>query len=79
MRVALCSGWGGDLLILYTDGLVEAESPDGEFYSAQRLEAVALAHMNEPAENISEAIYESVIEFRGNRALDDDATLVVVV
>jgi sigma-B regulation protein RsbU (phosphoserine phosphatase) len=68
----------GDLLILYTDGLVEAENSEGEFYSVQRLAAMALAHMCEPAEKIAEAIYTSVTEFRGNSLLDDDATLVVI-
>lgn len=67
----------GDLLVLYTDGLVEAENSEGEFYSAQRLEAVARSHIHETADKISEAIYASVTEFRANRALDDDATLIV--
>lgn len=68
----------GDLLILYTDGLVEAENPQGEAYSVQRLEAAAIAHLDESAENIAEAIYEAVIHFREKSTLDDDATLLLV-
>jgi serine phosphatase RsbU (regulator of sigma subunit) len=68
----------GDLLILYTDGLVEAESPEGESYSIQRLESTARAHLEDPVARIAEAIYASVIEFRRNNALEDDATLLLL-
>jgi sigma-B regulation protein RsbU (phosphoserine phosphatase) len=68
----------GDLLILYTDGLVEAESPEGESYSVQRLESTARAHLEDPVASIAEAIYASVIEFRRNNALEDDATLLLL-
>jgi phosphoserine phosphatase RsbU/P len=63
---------------LYTDGLVDAENPEGDFISQERLQATALAHVNDPAEKIVEAIYAAVAEFRGNRNLEDDATLLVV-
>jgi sigma-B regulation protein RsbU (phosphoserine phosphatase) len=68
----------GDMLVLYTDGLVEAENPEGESYSVQRLEGTAVAHLDQPANKIAEAIYASVIEFRRNNVLEDDATLLLV-
>ena len=68
----------GDLLILYTDGLVEAENPEGESYSVQRLESLAWAHLEDPATRIVEAIYASVIEFRRYSVLEDDATLLLL-
>jgi serine phosphatase RsbU (regulator of sigma subunit) len=68
----------GDLLVLYTDGVVEAENSKGEFYSVERLQSTALALADQPAERIAEAIYESVLEFQESTALNDDATVVVI-
>ena len=68
----------GDVLILYTDGLVEAENSEGEFYAAHRLETTAFAFVDQTAERIAEVIYESVRRFRGTDELEDDATLLVV-
>jgi sigma-B regulation protein RsbU (phosphoserine phosphatase) len=67
-----------DVLLLYTDGLVEAENPAGVFYSTHRLISIALANTNSPADKIVEAVYASVTEFRGKPIMEDDATLVVV-
>jgi sigma-B regulation protein RsbU (phosphoserine phosphatase) len=67
----------GDVLVLYTDGIVEAENSLGEFYSVERLQRVALQHSDKSAKDIMDAIWISVLEFRGND-LADDATLVVV-
>ena len=68
----------GDLLVLYTDGLVEAENPGGEFYSVARLEELGCRHAHETAAELAERIYESVREFRGKSDLEDDATLVIL-
>jgi serine phosphatase RsbU (regulator of sigma subunit) len=68
----------GDVLVLYTDGLVEAENREGEFYSVQRLVEIASAHAHEAAAEIAERIYAAVREFRGDCDLEDDATLVIL-
>ena len=31
----------GDVIVLYTDGLVEARDPEGRFYTLERLETLA--------------------------------------
>ena len=48
----------------YTEGLIEAENAEDELYSIARLEAAARAHLHEPASQIAEAIYASVLQFR---------------
>ncbi len=68
----------GDVLVLYTDGIVEAENSDGEFYSVDRLQQVAMEHMNQSAEAIAQAICASVQQFQGDRVERDDVTLVVL-
>jgi sigma-B regulation protein RsbU (phosphoserine phosphatase) len=73
--VALCHG---DVLVLYTDGVVEAESPAGEEYSAARLAAIVSSHLQESADELIESIYASVTQFRGGAPQADDMTLVTM-
>jgi serine phosphatase RsbU (regulator of sigma subunit) len=68
----------GDVLVLYTDGIVEAENSRGEFYSAERLKKLVLAAVDEPAHNITTSIYDDVRAFRGSDVLADDATLIIM-
>ena len=68
----------GDVLVLYTDGAVEAENPAGEQYSAERLARIVGLHPEQRAEELIETIYGSVIQFRETASLTDDLTLVVL-
>ena len=68
----------GDVLVLYTDGAVEAENPAGEQYSAERLSKTVGSHLQQNASELIETIYGSVTQFRETKALADDLTLVVV-
>jgi sigma-B regulation protein RsbU (phosphoserine phosphatase) len=68
----------GDVLVLYTDGIVEAENRMGEFYSLDRLRDVVLRNTGRSAREIVEAIQQSVLAFQGEGPMRDDATVVVV-
>jgi len=66
----------GDRLLLYTDGVTEAENKAGEEFGEERL--VQAAHLaDESAENTQRKIMEEVSLFCGAN-FADDATLVVV-
>ena len=68
----------GDVLVLYTDGAVEAENPAGQQYSAERLSGTVSLHLHQSASELVETIYASVIQFRKTTSLADDLTLVVL-
>jgi sigma-B regulation protein RsbU (phosphoserine phosphatase) len=68
----------GDVLVLYTDGAVEAENPAGEQYSAERLSRTVSLHANQTAGELIETIYASIVQFRETSSLADDLTLVVL-
>jgi sigma-B regulation protein RsbU (phosphoserine phosphatase) len=68
----------GDVLVLYTDGAVEAENPAGEQYSAERLSKTVSLHLQQNASQLIETIYTSVIQFRRTTSLADDLTLVLL-
>lgn len=68
----------GDILILYSDGVVEAENATGEQYSVERLAALVSKHSQLNANDLIALIHDSLESFRGARAQQDDITLVVL-
>jgi serine phosphatase RsbU (regulator of sigma subunit) len=74
-KISLCQG---DVLVLYTDGAVEAENPAGEQYSAERLSKTVSLHLQQSASELIETIYTSVIQFRKTTSLADELTLVLL-
>jgi PAS domain S-box-containing protein len=67
-----------DIILLLTDGLEEAISPDNDLFGVQRTLDVVRAHAPETAGQILDALYKSVREFSQNQPQIDDLTLVVV-
>jgi sigma-B regulation protein RsbU (phosphoserine phosphatase) len=67
----------GDLLLLYTDGLTEAMSPDGELFGRERLGRLAGQASSLPARELLQALRRGLEGFVGERSLGDDVTLVV--
>lgn len=68
----------GDGVVLYTDGITEAENMGGEQYGLERLCNVVRAYWAEPAEAIKEAVVVDVRRHIGDQEVYDDITLVVV-
>ncbi|MGR8918929.1 MAG: PP2C family protein-serine/threonine phosphatase [Gammaproteobacteria bacterium] len=67
----------GDVLVLYTDGITEALSPDGKQFGFERVRAAVDAA--EPrAAAVLEAVSGAVRAHTGGRPNDDDQTVVVV-
>lgn len=64
----------GDVVLLYTDGITEAFAENGDMFGEQRLDEV-LAVSGNRAQVIVDAIEASVKRFAGNRAAEDDQTL----
>jgi sigma-B regulation protein RsbU (phosphoserine phosphatase) len=68
----------GDLMVLFTDGLTEAESPAEEEFGIQRVESVIAGLCSISAESACRDLLRAVDEHAGGRPLQDDATLLVV-
>ncbi|MCT7993564.1 AAA family ATPase [Laspinema olomoucense] len=68
----------GDGVVLYTDGIPEAENMAGEFYGMDRLCAVVSQYWQESAEAIRSGVIQDVREFIGEQKVFDDITLVVM-
>ncbi len=67
-----------DVLVLYTDGIVEATNNKFEFYGEDKLKEVILDTKNFSAKEIAEQIIESVQKFSARAKYSDDKTIVVV-
>ena len=68
----------GDLLMLYTDGITEAQNEAGELFGSARLCTILSSmHACRPQE-IIDAVRSEVAQFTGTRAMVDDAAMVVM-
>lgn len=67
----------GDLLILYTDGIVEANNASHAEYGTARLEQVVIENRRLAPHSLTDKIIESVKEFAGGAPQFDDMTLFI--
>jgi serine phosphatase RsbU (regulator of sigma subunit) len=69
----------GDRLVLYTDGITEARSPQGEFFGEQRLSDFisAAAAAGDPAPETVRRLMRHVLTHQADQ-LQDDASIVVL-
>jgi len=68
----------GDLLLLYTDGIIEAESPAGEFFGEARLCTLLHGYHHETPQKIIDILLEQVRTFTGMQNFKDDVSLVIM-
>ncbi|MBW6466386.1 MAG: SpoIIE family protein phosphatase [Brevefilum sp.] len=68
----------GEVLVLYTDGITEAQNEDGEFYGTERFLEVLRTEFTTSAETLRNQILEAVASFSGSSPRLDDVTLIVI-
>jgi len=68
----------GQMLVLYTDGVTEANNAEGEEYGRERLEQIAREGRDLSARELIAHIYADVLRWTGGRGATDDITFVVV-
>jgi len=79
------SGWSedrldlspGDTLIVFTDGVTEAEKGE-EWYSDERLEELIIANRDKPPREIACIIMEDVERFVEDTPRSDDITMIII-
>lgn len=68
----------GDMVLFYTDGIVEARSSRGEILGEERLCRFIAKHRHRPAQSIVDALFEDADKFISGVRIKDDITLVVL-
>ena len=69
----------GDVLLLYTDGITEAQNAQQEFFDEDRLREVVRANLGRSARDIQAGVIAEVDAFVGDAPQSDDITLMVIV
>ncbi len=68
----------GDVVVIGTDGIWEAENEKGEMFGKERLQELIRTYHTATARELAERIVQEVKNYCGNRKLQDDVTVVVV-
>jgi serine phosphatase RsbU (regulator of sigma subunit) len=69
----------GGTLVLYSDGVTEAQNMEGEFFGEEQLIDIIQANLGKTAVELQELISSAVEEFVGEASQFDDITLIVLV
>lgn len=68
----------GDIILLYTDGITEAENVKGEYFGIERLLSIIKKEYNKGSCEITQKILSSVKRFSQPNKINDDLTIVVI-
>jgi serine phosphatase RsbU (regulator of sigma subunit) len=66
----------GGLLVLYTDGVVEARR-EGDLYGTERLDALLAEHREAPARDLAARVAQDARRWAGGELTDDLAVVVI--
>lgn len=67
-----------DVLVMFTDGITEANNAKGETYGDERLEKIITENSSKTAHELKEVIYKEVKLFEGGAEQTDDVTMLIV-
>jgi serine phosphatase RsbU (regulator of sigma subunit) len=73
-----CRLASGDKLVIYSDGVTEAQNAAGEFFGRKRLRRVLAGRAGASCREAHDAIQEAVAQFTDGAAQSDDITLLVL-
>jgi phosphoserine phosphatase RsbU/P len=68
----------GDVIVLYTDGVSEAENEHGEQFGVERLERIVRENPTHTARELMQDVVAAVLDWAGEKGLGDDLTLMIV-
>jgi sigma-B regulation protein RsbU (phosphoserine phosphatase) len=68
----------GDKVVIYSDGVTEAQNRESEFFGKARLRAIVMANATRSCGEIHDAVQEAVAQFTEGAPQSDDITLVVM-
>ncbi len=68
----------GDVIVAYTDGVVESMDPDRTLYGNDRFQKVVTSHAHAPATGIVQALVADLDRHQGSAPQHDDISIVVL-
>jgi sigma-B regulation protein RsbU (phosphoserine phosphatase) len=70
--------YSGDTIVCYTDGITEAQAPNGDLFDLSRLLYIVRSRGNDPPEILQQYIQSEITSFRRDAMGQDDATLLII-
>ena len=67
-----------DKILIYTDGVTEAENQEGDRFGLDRLKSTVIKNSQKPAHELIQAVKDEVYSFIGSHPQYDDITLVAL-
>lgn len=67
----------GDIILFYTDGLIEAEDGQGNFFGIDRLESLLIEHCQDAPDKLINAFLQHLRQYCRTDSFKDDITLMV--
>lgn len=67
----------GDRLVLFTDGVTDAESPEGDFFGIDRFRALLLQNTSLPVKELCTRINDTLTNYQGSHQFDDITLLML--
>jgi sigma-B regulation protein RsbU (phosphoserine phosphatase) len=68
----------GDTLIMYTDGMTDCRSPEGEAFGLDRIKNLLSELTKLNAQQVSDKLLETLQGYQNGAKQDDDVTLVTI-
>jgi HEAT repeat protein len=68
----------GDLLVLFSDGVLEARDEKGHLFSEEGITVAVLAHRDRPPEEIAERVLQAAARHAGKPTPEDDQIVLIV-
>jgi serine phosphatase RsbU (regulator of sigma subunit) len=69
---------GGDLLVLFTDGLTDLRNPSDDLFGEERILNITASHRKAPLKEIASVLLEQGIAFSAAPNPEDDLTLFLI-
>ena len=68
----------GDRLFVYTDGIIDTPSPEGESFGLERLKDVLDANKGAPLSDLKSAVLKTLHQYSEKELTHDDVTLIAL-
>jgi sigma-B regulation protein RsbU (phosphoserine phosphatase) len=68
----------GDRLFIYTDGIIDAPSPEGESFGLARLKAALDANAGAPLSELKSTVLKTLNQYTEKELIHDDVTLIAL-
>lgn len=68
----------GDRLLVYTDGITEAPSPEGDLFGQERLKAIVDANADASLSELKSTVLQAVRQHAKKDLTHDDVTLIAL-